>query len=124
MLADLILRRLVTTCLLYGAAFHVWSSFILLRFDGESEELDSREEMGMDTGKDISDGDMEEMNGQDPIFIPLGWPRIRQGELYAPSDAEWQEFVRVARDKQRLHALRGIIVTFLLSNSTDTYIHR
>lgn len=124
MLADVTLRRLVTTCLLYGVAFHVWSSFILLRFDGASEDLDPLEEMGVETGEDMSDDEVNEVNEEDPIFIPIGWPRMRQGELYAPSDAEWQEFVKVARDKQRLHALRGIIVAFSLSRSTDTYVHR
>ncbi|KAL2005012.1 hypothetical protein VTN00DRAFT_2862 [Thermoascus crustaceus] len=84
------------------------------------ENLDSPEEMGMDTGKDMSDSDMEEMNGQDPIFIPLGWPRMRQGELYAPSDAEWQEFVRVARDKQRLHALRDELATIVWRRASQS----
>lgn len=114
------MRRLVTTCLLYGVAFHVWSSFILLRFDGASEDLDPLEEMGVETGEDMSDDEVNEVNEEDPIFIPIGWPRMRQGELYAPSDAEWQEFVKVARDKQRLHALRDELATIVWRRASQS----
>jgi hypothetical protein len=40
------------------------------------------------------------------MFIPLGWSRLQQGELYTTSDPEWQEFVKLSKDRKKLALLQ------------------
>lgn len=80
---------------------------VLLRFDEAGGDLEAREERNTKSSKPLLDEDHDEIDDADTFFIPLTWPRIRSGEFYAPSDPEWKEFVKIARDKQRLPALRG-----------------
>lgn len=104
-MTNFITRRFATTCLLYGAAFYIWSSLLSLQFDGDIE-IDLPEDNT--ANKNVSQGGVDGIVEEDFMFIPLGWPRLRPGELYAPSDTEWQEFVKTAGDKQRLKSLRGM----------------
>ncbi|KAJ5872060.1 uncharacterized protein N7529_004413 [Penicillium soppii] len=104
------LRSFISKCFLYGTAFHLWSTFVLVRFDddtddqntpavtnpGETASHDPRENT-VTTGK----------KDKDAIFIPLSWSRLQKGELYATTDPEWQAFVKLSKDKEKLQALRG-----------------
>lgn len=56
---------------------------------------------------------------KDALFIPLAWSRLQKGELYATSDPEWQEFVRLSKDRKKLQALRGKTNTSFLVKSAD-----
>ncbi|KEY82499.1 hypothetical protein BA78_8724 [Aspergillus fumigatus] len=49
----------------------------------------------------------EEVAASDPFFIPLGWPRLREGKFYSSLDPEWREFVRISRDSKKLESLKG-----------------
>lgn len=51
-------------------------------------------------------GEMEDFD-EDPIHIPLSWPRRHEGKFYAASDPEWQEFVKFARDHKKIRSLKG-----------------
>ena len=42
-----------------------------------------------------------------PTHIPLSWPRRHEGKFYAPSDPEWQEFIKISRDRQKIQSLKG-----------------
>lgn len=75
-----------------------------------SEDGDTVQSSGGDGRKRSSTEDAE----AEPIFIPLGWPRSSQGELYAASDPEWLEFVKIARDQEKLRILRGPVISILL----------
>ena len=99
-------RRFATTCLLYGAAFHLWSSLLFLQFDGDIEP-DSLESIDTPSKRDVSPPGKDHVIPEQSTFIPLGLPHIQPGALYAPSDAEWGRFVKMAADKQRLRSLRG-----------------
>ena len=114
-------RRVFTAFLLYGTAFHLWSSFVLLQFDAAPEDDDvsrrpSMSEKHARTNKNESDkdttGDMEDFD-EDPIHIPLSWPRRREGKFYAASDPEWQEFVKLARDHKKIRSLKGKLFIIL-----------
>ncbi|KAL1961604.1 hypothetical protein VTN77DRAFT_1404 [Rasamsonia byssochlamydoides] len=96
-------RRFAKTCLLYGAAFHLWSQLLVLRFDGEVK-MDSLEDTAVN--KNLSQGVADDIIEEDVIFIPLGLPCKRPGELYALSDAEWQEFLKIGGNKQRVKSLQ------------------
>lgn len=114
-------RKLFTAFLLYGTAFHLWSSFVLLQFDAAPEDDDvsrrpSMSEKYARTNKNEGDidttGDMEDFD-EDPIHIPLSWPRRHEGKFYAASDPEWQEFVKLARDHKKIRSLKGKLLVIL-----------
>lgn len=79
---------------------------VLLRFD-EADDIDAEDGKPPNPNKQHTEESPGEMDDADALFIPLTLPSVRPGELYAPSDPEWKEFVKIARDKQRLPALRG-----------------
>lgn len=116
-------RRLVTSCLLYGAAFHIWSSFVFVEYDDDDDTSQEPEnESNIQhyhnhqhiERNDEDEGDFNKdqlLGGLDPertTFIPLSWPLLREGDYYAGSDPEWQEFVRISKDAQKIGKLKGV----------------
>lgn len=107
-------RKFVTTCLIYGTAFHIWGSFVLGEYDKmlETSSDEALPEKGfpeknvMATERTVRR--REEVAASDPFFIPLGWPRLREGKFYSSLDPEWREFVRISRDSKKLESLKGI----------------
>lgn len=75
---------------------------------GESNPQNSRQS-GKVTRKDVEN--------EDALFIPLGWSRLQKGELYTTSDPEWQEFVKLSKDRKKLQQLRGEILILSPSKS-------
>ncbi|BCR90844.1 uncharacterized protein ACHE_60730A [Aspergillus chevalieri] len=120
------IRKLFTAFLLYGTAFHLWSSFVLLQFDAAPEDDDSSRRPSMSekyarANRNESDidttGEMEDFD-EDPIHIPLSWPRRHEGKFYAASDPEWQEFVKFARDHKKIRSLKDELATIVLNNAS------
>lgn len=124
------IRRLFTTFLIYGTAFHLWSSFILLQFDDTLDDADDIQEapsgkIGVGKNrKNDTEGHLENPASvtidTDPVFIPLGWPRLRKGELYAASDPEWQEFVKTSRDREKLQYLRDELASIVQKDASQS----
>ncbi|KAF7593888.1 hypothetical protein BBP40_010699 [Aspergillus hancockii] len=122
------IRRFFSTFFLYGAAFHLWSSFVILQLDDTLDEvytiqesLPERESVGKtrDNDRDRSlDHSAEETVDSDPIFIPLGWPQLRKGALYAASDPEWQEFTKISRDREKLQTLRDELASMVQKDAS------
>ncbi|KAL5365753.1 hypothetical protein BJX96DRAFT_159683 [Aspergillus floccosus] len=117
------IRKFLSSCLLYGTAFHLWSSFVLLQFDDTLHDVDEAQEPQSGNkrsikGTDENRHDSEEVTDADPIFIPLGWPRLRKGELYVASDPEWKEFAKVSRDREKLQALREELTSVVLRDAS------
>ncbi|GIC92579.1 uncharacterized protein Aud_009047 [Aspergillus udagawae] len=121
-------KKFVTTCLLYGTAFHVWGSYVLGEYDKMLEsapdealpEKDFPEKKIMATERTVSRP--EEAATSDPFFIPLGWPRLREGKFYSSSDPEWREFVRMSRDGKKLESLKDDLATIALRNASASNI--
>lgn len=44
------------------------------------------------------------------LFLPTGFSRAKPQQFYKGSDPEWQEFVRIAPDRQRIDRIRGELV--------------
>ncbi|KAE8390662.1 hypothetical protein BDV23DRAFT_154598 [Aspergillus alliaceus] len=120
------IRKFFATFFLYGAAFHLWSSFILLQFDDTQDDVDTAQEPppGCDQGSDEEsvDNRANETVDSDTVFIPLGLPRLRKGELYAASDPEWQEFVKVSRDREKLQLLRDELASIVQKDASQSKI--
>ncbi|KAF4256862.1 hypothetical protein KXW98_002640 [Aspergillus fumigatus] len=64
----------------------------------------------------------EEVAASDPFFIPLGWPRLREGKFYSSLDPEWREFVRISRDSKKLESLKDDLATIALRNASASNI--
>ncbi|PLN75503.1 hypothetical protein BDW42DRAFT_180520 [Aspergillus taichungensis] len=115
------IRRFITTCCLYGMAFHLSSSFVLSQFDNGTRTTDVLEEP-VAAGRDEDRHDSDEITGLDPVFIPLGLPYLREGELYAASDPEWKQFVRISQDREKLKSLNGELASLVLSDAAQSAI--
>ena len=57
--------------------------------------------------------------GKRRIFFPLTWSRLQEGELYAASDPEWQEFVQISKDQKRLRKLKGRSILLVLGSKAN-----
>ena len=115
------LRSFCSKSLLYGAAFYIWSSFVLIRIDGNAHGPD----LSLDPGSELTvdrkfheDDMLADNEGIDEgsLFIPLTWSRLQEGELYTASDPEWQAFVQISKDRKRLQKLRGTMVPHRILN--------
>ncbi|OGM39967.1 hypothetical protein ABOM_011251 [Aspergillus bombycis] len=126
------IRKFFTTFFIYGAAFHLWSSFVLLQFDNTLDDSDATQEAlpgkaGVgENRKDETEGRLKNPASgtidSDPVFIPLGWPRLHKGELYAASDPEWQEFVKTSRDREKLQYLRDELASIVQKDASQSEV--
>ncbi|RHZ47588.1 hypothetical protein CDV55_100956 [Aspergillus turcosus] len=64
----------------------------------------------------------EEAATSDAVFIPLGWPRLREGKFYSSSDPEWREFVRISQDGRKLESLKEDLARIALRNASASNI--
>ncbi|CAG8918039.1 unnamed protein product [Penicillium salamii] len=117
-------RSFISKCLLYGTAFHLWSTFVLVQFDDDEDEEDtpalaSPEQAVSRQLPEGAETTEKESIDKDALFIPLAWSRLQKGELYATSDPEWQEFVRLSKDRKKLQALRDELANIVLTSAGD-----
>jgi hypothetical protein len=118
-------RSFISKCLLYGTAFHLWTTFVLVRFDDDTDDTDSSavpdptDAAPRDTSQGSGNKSGKEVEDEDALFIPLAWSRLQTGELYSTSDPEWQAFVKISKDRKKLQKLRGkefvLVQTFSLA---------
>ena len=57
--------------------------------------------------------------GDDDLFIPLTWGKKMPRTFYKGSDPEWQEFVKVAKDKKRHNDIQKELVQLVYSNARE-----
>lgn len=109
-------RTFISRCLLYGTAFHLWSTFVLVRFDDDTDDADSpiaippAAPAGVSprqSPRESGEAAGKEGESEDTLFIPLAWSRLQKGDLYTASDPEWQEFVKLSKNRKKLQQLRG-----------------
>ncbi|KAI9044641.1 uncharacterized protein KD926_000552 [Aspergillus affinis] len=119
-------RTFVKKGFLFGVAFYLWSSLVLLQFDEDDDETQetlvertSRDEEARDTKSNV---DTQGSVDSDEIFVPLGWPQIHEGELYSASDPEWQEFVKISRDRAKLQSLRDELASIALTSANRSHL--
>ncbi|CRG92214.1 hypothetical protein PISL3812_09270 [Talaromyces islandicus] len=103
------IRRFATTCLVYGAAFHLWTSLVYLQFDSEITQSSAEDHVAQKGGA-ADEVDASYSEEEDASFIPLSWPRLREGELYAYTDPEWKAFAEIRADNKRMHEIKSELV--------------
>ncbi|KAM5467190.1 hypothetical protein MferCBS49748_004121 [Microsporum ferrugineum] len=116
-LRQLWFRRALWTIAAYGIATFVWSEVALRPFDKvdydaleeefrREKETKKAQKAVKSSGTDKEEDGTEE-DDDDPLFIPLGLPRLVEGEFYSGLDPEWQTFIKISKDKKSLEALKG-----------------
>ncbi|KAI9367419.1 hypothetical protein BJX61DRAFT_528556 [Aspergillus egyptiacus] len=96
-------KNSLTSCLFFGGAIYAWWEFVL------SPRLDY----------EIHHADIEPARPRQPeagnnaFFIPIGWPHLREGEPYTPSDPESQAFAKLSGDRSKMKALRDDLASMV-----------
>lgn len=60
-------------------------------------------------GQEMDDGEEDEEEYDDALlFLPTGLSRPTPKKFYRGSDPEWQDFIKMAKDKPRVEKIRGM----------------
>ncbi|KAL2814732.1 hypothetical protein BJX63DRAFT_391336 [Aspergillus granulosus] len=119
-------RRLITRCLVVGVAIYAWSGFVLVAYDDSQQNtglpkktLDNRirGEPDFDKAKQTAHG-TQPVSDSKGLFIPLGWPRLKEGKFYKESDLEWKAFVEISKDKERIKSLKDELASIVLAEAS------
>ncbi|KAF2403717.1 hypothetical protein EJ06DRAFT_527321 [Trichodelitschia bisporula] len=89
--------RRVAIASLYGVPAYIGFSYGLPLIFGT--DLEERETLTEDGFVDVEE--TEEEDTDDVLFIPLGWPKLREKTFYKGSDPEWQEFIKFSRNREK-----------------------
>ncbi|TKA83892.1 hypothetical protein B0A55_00101 [Friedmanniomyces simplex] len=122
-------QRQAIVVLAYTGVAYAYFSLLLRFFEVEIEILDDDEEdeahehEGEREGREVT-GEVEEGEGsgifyadEGNAFIPLTWATSLPRTFYRRSDPEWQEFIKVAKDKPRHKKLQNELVRLVFSSS-------
>lgn len=101
----------IATFVLYSSCLlgYVW--YFFPEFEIEIQEGSAQD----DDDVHISDSEFAE---EDSFFIPLTWAKKLPRSFYKGSDPEWQEFVKISKDKDRHKKIQ--CMPLLLSSSPPT----
>lgn len=104
---------ILTTLTLYAIARWAFQGVVIEIGDGGDEESEGAE------GSAGKDGQEEiDLDEDDPLFIPLTWPTEMPREYYRGSDPEWQQFIRVAKDRKLQDQINKSLLSILSKNAT------
>ena len=110
----LTLRRIATFGLYTGAAY-AYLQLVGRYWGVQVEILDEDADAEME---EVEDEDEDsEYTQEDSLFIPLTWSKQMPKTFYRGSDPEWQEFVKVAKDKERHRKIQDELVQIVFSGS-------
>ncbi|KAL4774122.1 hypothetical protein BDW60DRAFT_215538 [Aspergillus nidulans var. acristatus] len=94
-------RGFIANILLCGLAAYFWSSFVPARKDNTSSNTASQQ-----TVEGHSAPETTSRNRMEAVFIPTGWTHQEEGRLYAATDPEWREFVKISKSPEKLQSLK------------------
>ena len=125
------MRRLATmglyTGIVYGYLRFMWSYMdVEIEFlDDEEEEVAEQEAAQNANEEGEEDEDEGEEDGppfyadDDNTFIPLTWSTKMPKTYYRGSDPEWQDFIKIARDKSRHKKIQDELVQIVYAGSAN-----
>lgn len=94
--------RRIATIGLYGGAIYAYLNLMAKYLDITIEKLDEMElEDEEEEGVDEEDQEGPFYADENSTFIPMTWATKQARTFYKGSDPEWQEFVKMAKDKPR-----------------------
>ena len=83
------------------AGLYIFWTYILPQYITFHWEEVEEEVVGEDGSPDVTTEEGEEVEVEDGIFIPCGWPTKQERTYYRASDPEWKEFIKFANQKER-----------------------
>lgn len=123
------MRRLATvglyTGIVYGYLRFMWSYMdVEIEFlDDEEEELAEQEAAQDAEGEEVDEEEEEDgppfYADEQSTFIPLTWAKQMPRTFYRGSDPEWQEFIKIARDKPRHKKIQDELVQIVYAGSVN-----
>lgn len=131
-------RRAITTSL-YAGAIYLYIGLVFRYLDIEVEILDEEDlaqeeaelaKQDRRSGREVRDADAKEEDedeegdgpfyaDEDSTFIPLTWATKLPRSFYRGSDPEWQEFVKVAKDKARHKKIQDELVAVVYTGAVQ-----
>ncbi|KAL4902477.1 hypothetical protein BDW74DRAFT_59287 [Aspergillus multicolor] len=102
---------LIPHILFAGTSLYIWESNFFAHEDDSNAKSPKPPEKSTSHEKTIR-------GSSTPIFIPTGWARLQEGKLYAASDPEWKEFVKISKDAEKLRALKDELASIALSEAS------
>ncbi|KAL3455543.1 hypothetical protein BJX64DRAFT_66420 [Aspergillus heterothallicus] len=114
-------RRLVTKCLVFGVAIYAWSGFVLAAYDDSQEHNDLQKKpptIGDHKVKKTEKTEHKTETDSEGLFIPLGWPQLREGKFYKASDPEWKAFIEISKNEKKMGTLKGELASIVLAEAS------
>lgn len=106
-------KKTITWAVYISLPLAYWN-YVNQFIDIHIEEIEVEEEQATQKEGEweTQDGDAEEdeFAEEDNTFIPMTWPTKLPRTFYKGSDPEWQEFVKIAKDKPRHKKLQDELV--------------
>lgn len=73
-----------------------------ISLDIEVGDLDPEKEALSEDGIELEEGEEDdEEEGEEMFFLPLSWPKLADRVYYKGSDPEWQEYIKLSKDKPK-----------------------
>jgi hypothetical protein len=113
--ADQRSRRLISFSI-YSSAALAYLHFMLPDVEIEEEEVPDHEPQKDEAGPEDEGDGYEEFEGDEgSIFIPLGFARQKDRSCYRGSDPEWQSFISLANEPQRIERIQQELVDLIMA---------
>ncbi|KAK4565357.1 hypothetical protein LTR86_003974 [Recurvomyces mirabilis] len=117
-------RRLLVTAL-YAGVIYLYMTLALqylvveIEIVPESEADEKRKQENGQEGEEMTEEDEEDLLWalDDSTFVPMTWAKKLPRSFYKGSDPEWQEFVKVAKDKSRHKKIQNELVQIVYAGS-------
>jgi hypothetical protein len=113
-------KKAITWAVYISLPYMYWN-YINQYIDIHIEEIEAEEQpVTRKEGEwETQEGDEEEdeFAEEDNTFIPMTWPTKLPRTFYKGSDPEWQEFVKIAKDKPRHKKLQDELVAVVFNGA-------
>ncbi|KAF2675255.1 hypothetical protein BT63DRAFT_420471 [Microthyrium microscopicum] len=106
-------RRALRILPLFAATYYF--SPISVSFEDEKEAIS-------EDGSDIEDGIVDEEDEDDAnilLFLPVSWPKLGERTYYRGSDPEWQEYIKISKDKEKQKRVFAALVRYIRESMTE-----
>jgi hypothetical protein len=115
------LKRTITLALYIAAPYGFWR-YLNREIDIQIEEIEPGSQSHQIEAQwevQEEEGEEDEFVDEDSTFIPMTWATKLPRTFYKGTDPEWQEFVKVAKDKPRHKKLQNELVALVLKAATQ-----
>lgn len=113
-------KKTITWAVYFSLPYAYWQ-YVNQFIDIHIEEIEVEEEQAThkqgEWETQEEDSEEDEFAEEDNTFIPMTWPTKLPRSFYKGSDPEWQEFVKIAKDKPRHKKLQDELVAVVFNGA-------